>query len=242
MTRIPTMDDRLTVREKPTRSPVMYQTWQDLLFLHWEIDPEVITDRIPNRLTVDLHEGKTYLGLVPFFMKKIRPRFLPSMPWLSNFLELNVRAYVHDEHGRPGVWFFSLDCNQPIAVEMARKFFHLPYQHARMTSEGTSYLCQRKGREETAAFEYPEMGPLATAEPGSLEFFLLERYLLFSESRKGQIHCGQVHHEPYPFCRVEVPQISTTPMMWEGFKFEDAPISSLASPGVDVSIYPLSRG
>ncbi|MFT6178333.1 MAG: hypothetical protein ACJAQT_002627 [Akkermansiaceae bacterium] len=242
MTPTPTTKDRLTPRERPTRSPVMFQTWSDLLFLHWEIDPAEIKKRIPDRLSVDLHEGKTYLGLVPFFMRKIRPRFLPSVPWLSHFLELNVRAYVHDEKGRPGVWFFSLDCNQPIAVEVARRFFHLPYQHARMSSDGTNYLCQRKGKEESAAFEYPTMSALTVAEPGSLEFFLLERYLLFSESRKGQIYCGQVHHDPYPFCKVEVPKISTAPMMWENFKIEGTPISSLASPGVDVSIYPLKHG
>jgi len=93
MAMIPTMADRLAVRKKATGSPVMFQ----------------IRKRIPDRLSVDLHEGKTYLGLVPFFMKKVRPRFLPAVPWLSNFLELNVRAYVHDENGRPGVWFFSLD-------------------------------------------------------------------------------------------------------------------------------------
>ena len=115
-------EDRLAVREKPASSPVMFQTWSNLLFLHWEIDVQEIAKRIPNRLSVDLHEGKTYLGLVPFFMKKVRPRFLPQMPGLSNFLELNIRAYVHDEQGRPGVWFFSLDCDQPIAVEVARKF------------------------------------------------------------------------------------------------------------------------
>jgi len=86
------------------------------------------------------------------------------------------------------------------------------------------------------------MGNLKTAEPGSLEFFLLERYLLFSESPKGQIYCGQVHHEPYPFCEVELPQISTAPMEWEGFEVEGPPVSSLASPEVDVSIYPLARG
>ncbi len=217
----------------------MFQTWGDLLFLHWEIDPAEIEKRIPAGLNVDLHDGKAYLGLVPFFMKKIRPRFLPAMPWLSNFLELNVRTYVHDKNGRPGVWFFSLDCNQPIAVEIARKFFHLPYQHAKMSSDGKNYHCQRKGENETATFEYPKMGPLKTAELGSLEFFLLERYLLFSESRKGEIYCGQVHHEAYPFCEVADPQISRAPFEWEGFEVEGSPVSSLVSPGVDVSIYPL---
>lgn len=235
----PTLEDRLAPRKKPSGSPVMFQTWGNLLFLHWEIAPAEIQARIPKRLTVDLHEGKTYLGLVPFFMQKVRPRFLPTAPWLSNFLELNVRAYVHDEHGRPGVWFFSLDCDQPIAVELARRFFHLPYQHAKMSAEGTRYRCQRKGRPDEAAYDYSCGDDLRTAEPGSLEFFLLERYLLFSESRSGKIHCGQVHHEPYQFSEAKVPAMSTAPLEWDGFQVEGAPISALASPGVPVQIHPL---
>ena len=235
------MPDRLAVREKPSRSPVMFQTWSDLLFLHWEVDPEIIAARLPDGLTVDLHEGKAYLGIVPFFMEKVRPRFLPAVPWLSHFLELNVRTYVHDENGRPGVWFFSLDCNQPIAVEIARRFFHLPYQHARMSREGDLYRCHRKGQSEEAVFKYPQMRDFKTAEPGSLEFFLLERYLLFSDAGKGLLYCGQVNHEPYLFCEVEVPQISMAPFVWEGFEIAGAPVSSLASPGVAVSIYPLSK-
>lgn len=217
----------------------MFQTWRDLLFLHWEIDPQEIAKKIPSRLSIDLHQGKAYLGLIPFSMKKVRPRFLPALPWISNFLELNVRTYVYDKNGNPGVWFFSLDCNQPLAVTIAQKLFNLPYQHASMTSDGKNYHCQRRGQTEKATYQYPQMGPLQTATPGSLEFFLLERYLLFSQSSQGTISCGQVHHEPYTFSPVHLPQISHAPLHWEGFHLNSAPISTLASPGLDVSIYPL---
>ena len=241
MSRLPTLRDHLSVREKPSRSPIMYQQWRDLLFFHWEIDPAEITKKIPSRLSVDLHKGKAYLGLVPFFMQKVRPRFLPALPWLSDFLELNVRTYVYDEEGRPGVWFFSLDCHQPIAVEIARRFFHLPYQHARMSHTRQHYHCQRKDQKVKASYHSPQLGALRTAEPGSLESFLLERYLLFSESPKKEIFCGQVHHLPYSFCPVAPAQISLAPLHWNGFDITSHPVSSLASPGVNVSIYPLTR-
>ncbi|YCM45779.1 DUF2071 domain-containing protein [Verrucomicrobiaceae bacterium 227] len=237
--RLPTLDDRLAVRERPRTHPVMFQTWRDLLFLHWEIDPKIIQARLPSGLTVDLHDGKTYLGLVPFFMKKVRPKFLPCIPWLSNFMELNVRAYVHDEQGRPGVWFFSLDCNQPIAVEFARKFFHLPYQHARMKSQGPLYQCQRSGKSETATYNYQATQNEEIATPGSLEFFLLERYLLFSENRQGQLKCGQVHHLPYTFTAAPTLAADPTPILWEGFQIEGHPASTLVSSGVDVEIFAL---
>ena len=237
------MSDRLSVREKPSSSQVMFQRWSQLLFLHWEIDPDLIKERLPDHLSVDIHEGKTYLGLVPFFMQKVRPRFLPCVPWLSNFLELNIRVYVHDQHGRPGVWFFSLDCNQPIAVELARRLFHLPYQHASMSAEPadgfTNFSCQRKGQGPPANYFYRGRGEVQLAEPGSLEFFLLERYLLFSTNHQGELFSGQVHHFPYPFQKAETSEWSKEPLVWNGFHLEGPPVSSLYSEGVDVEIHPL---
>lgn len=237
----PTLDDRLAARLAPTRSPVMFQTWSDLLFLHWEIDPDLIQARLPPGLTVDLHQGKTYLGLVPFIMKNVRPRFLPAVPWLSHFLELNVRAYVHDSQGRPGVWFFSLDCNQPIAVEIARKFFHLPYQHAQMSLRDSLYSCRRRSEKTVAQFQSEPTQAPTEATPGSLEFFLLERYYLFSHTRSGHLYLGQVHHPPYPFSPAHLTQWDPAPLHWENFPLNSPPISALTSHGVDVSIYPLSR-
>jgi uncharacterized protein YqjF (DUF2071 family) len=239
--KIPTLRNRLEAREKPDGSPVMFQTWRDLLFLHWEIDPVEISSRLPGRLSVDLYEGRCYLGIVPFFMEKVRPRFLPAIPWLSHFLELNVRTYVHDEQGRPGVWFFSLDCNQPLAVEIARRFFHLPYQHASMSAKGDTYSCRRKGQADHAIYHYRVEPPYRTAEPGSLEFFLLERYLLFSQSRPGTLHVGRVHHDPYRFRSFPLDSASLLPCQWEGFQLEGPPVSALVSPGVPVNIHPLEK-
>jgi uncharacterized protein YqjF (DUF2071 family) len=128
----PTLEDRLAVRDHPAPRPVGFQRWNDLLFLHWKIAPELVQVTLPPGLRVDVHEGAAYVGIVPFFMERIRPAWLPPLPWVSWFLELNVRTYVHDREGHPGVWFYSLDCNQPLAVALARRFFHLPYFNARM--------------------------------------------------------------------------------------------------------------
>ena len=226
MPRFPEINDRLAVRNKPARSPVMFQRWSNLLFLHWEINPTRIQSRLPEGLHVDLHEGKTYLGLVPFFMETIRPRFLPC---------------VHDDQGRPGVWFFSLDCNQPIAVELARRFFHLPYEHARMNSDGSIYRCQRKNTPDTAEYHFSTSQDEQEARPGSLEFFLLERYLLFSQSSSGQLKYGQVHHKPYRFSKTSISNPDLAPARWNGFHFDEPPVSALTSTGVDVEIFSLQN-
>lgn len=239
--REPQLKDRLAMRERPSTSPVMFQRWSQLLFLHWEVPAGMIQARLPAGLHVDRHEGKAYLGIVPFLMEKVRPRFFPCISWLSNFHELNVRTYVFDDEGRPGVWFFSLDCNQPVAVELARRLFHLPYQHAEMSLVGDSYFCRRKKQNETATYDYSVKGSFQTAEPGSFEFFLLERYLLFSARPNGDHYTGRVYHAPYSFAALPEPEHSLLPFKWEGFEIEGPPVSSHVSPGVPVEIHPLQK-
>src|ERR671913_672126 len=106
--------------------------WQNLLFMHWPVREEVLRPLIPSALTLDTFDGSAWLGVVPFRMSGVRPRSLPRVPWLSNFPELNVRTYVTAE-GRPGIWFFSLDAHNPVAVRLARATFHLPYFDAEMS-------------------------------------------------------------------------------------------------------------
>ena len=222
----------------------MFQRWSELLFIHWEVPSELIAEKLPPGLHVDTFEDRAYLGIVPFFMQKVRPRFLFPVPGLSWFLELNLRTYVYDDQGRPGVWFFSLDADQAIAVELARKFFHLPYQHAEMSAVlengAVNYQSRRKGGEETANYLYQGDGQTRTAQPGSLDFFLLERYLLFSTDGKDRLKVGQVHHHPYPYQQATCENPSLLPFTWNGFPPPTTnPDSVLYSPGVDVTIFPL---
>ncbi|MES2597912.1 MAG: DUF2071 domain-containing protein [Verrucomicrobiota bacterium] len=235
----------LAARERPGRWHVMHQRWEQLLFLHWRWDAAEIQRTLPAGLQVDTFDGSAWLAIVPFFMRGIRPRFLPPVPGISDFLEMNVRTYVRDERGRHGVWFYSLDCNQAFAVWTARTFFHLPYQHAGMTSshrdaEGVHYTCQRRGAESCDTFRYRLGEVTGHAEPGTLEFFLLERYLLFAPSPRGLL-CGQVHHTPYPMAEARVQSWEATPLVQAGFAHPQRPPDHiLGSPGVDVHIYPLT--
>lgn len=240
----PTPDQREAVRNRPPGFSVGHQRWSDLLFAHWEVTPDRVQANLPNGLFCDTHEGRAYVGIVPFFMERIRPAFLPPLPWVSWFLELNVRTYVHDEQGRPGVWFYSLDCNQPIAVKLARRFFRLPYYHARMTARRNSglieYRCHRHGSPE-ARYRWTAASKTQTAAPGSLEFFLLERYALFTADIEGRIYMGRVHHEPYRYGTTEVEALDTEPATLAGFVLSGEPCSLLAATHVDVDIFALQE-
>lgn len=196
---MPEMAQRLAARERPQGRVVGYQRWTDLLFAHWEVDPALVQTTLPPGLFADMFHGRAFVGIVPFFMERVRPAWLPSFPWISWFMELNVRTYVHDENGEPGVWFHSLDCNQPVAVALARRVFHLPYFHARMTArrpgDRITYQCARRcGDAAESRFEWSRAHHGTVAQPGSLDFFLTERYRLFAKDSEGALHSGRVHH------------------------------------------------
>ncbi len=228
----------------------MYQSWQDLLFLHWSVDPQLLEDTLPEGLSLDTFDGKGWVGIVPFFMRGVRPRLLPPVPSISNFMELNLRTYVVDRHGRPGVWFFSLDTSHRLPVWIAQKCFNLPYVYASMSSserEGLiEYHSKRpnlKDTDEGLRFAWSRPNALKVAVPGSLEFFLLERYRLFAyNAKRGRLYTGKVHHKRYRYGDPKLEQYSKSLFNLNGFAApEGEPVSILASPGAKVEIFPLER-
>jgi uncharacterized protein len=85
---------QLIERQVPDRqSPVMFQRWLHLLFLHWPFSPDIIQKTLPQGLEADTFEGHAWIGLVPFFMRAVRPAGFVSIPGVSHFLELNLRTY-----------------------------------------------------------------------------------------------------------------------------------------------------
>lgn len=109
----------------------MRMQWHDLLFMHWRIEKDALQRLIPDGLEIDTFDSSAWIGVVPFKMSGVAPRYVPNVPFMSCFPELNVRTYV-TINGKPGVWFFCLEATNPIAVRIARQFFHLPYMDARI--------------------------------------------------------------------------------------------------------------
>lgn len=225
----------------------MYHTWRELLFLHWRYDPEEIQRTLPAGLNVDTFDGAAWVGIVPFFMRNIRPVWLPRISGLSDFQELNLRTYVYDAQGTPGVWFYSLDANCWPAVKGARLLYHLPYYWTRAKYElkqesgHVHYVSHRRGSNPAFAcrFDYEPSGPRRPAEPGTLEFFLVERYILFAAGR-GRLYSGQVHHPPYAITDSRVTQWDANIIeLSELRRPHREPDHVAACRGVDVEVFPL---
>lgn len=177
-------------------------------------------------------------------MEKVHPAGLPALPWLSSFRELNVRLYVRDSLGRPGVYFLSLDCDRSVAVWIARAFFSLPYRHAAMTFGATSdeftFSCRRRGiRTDRASYSWQPVSTPRVSKPGSLEFHLLERYLFFTP-RRGILHEGLVRHVPYEASKAHFSRWSAVPLAWNGLPVPDRPPDlAHCCRGVSVDAFPI---
>jgi uncharacterized protein YqjF (DUF2071 family) len=198
----PDIEARRVLQQEPAATPVLYQTWSDLLFLHWEWDPAEIQATLPPGLYVDTYGEKAYVGLIPFRMTEVRASFLPEIPGVTNFLELNVRTYVHDRYGRPGVWFYSLDLNHGLGVLLAKTFYSLPYHSATMEADERAGLvqfhCQRQTAPAPSVIHYRREPQTVGSQPGSLAYFLADRYLLYSYSQRTQkLYTARVHHAPW---------------------------------------------
>ncbi|MFL6032451.1 MAG: YqjF family protein [Rubrobacteraceae bacterium] len=197
---------------------VLFMSWHDLLFMHWPVHEEALRSLIPPALHLDTFGGSAWLSVTPFRMTGVRPRFLPSVPPLSNFPELNVRTYV-TAGGKPGIWFFSLDAGNPVAVRLARATFHLPYLDAEMScavvGDEVHYRSVRtRGGTPGAelAARYRPVGEPSESRPGTLENFLTERYCLYAADGRDNVYRGDIHHHPWPLqpAEAEVEKLTMT--------------------------------
>lgn len=201
-------------RPLPSGRWVMTQRWNDLLFAHWPVPVSAVAPLIPDGLQVDTFHGSAWIGVVPFWMDRIKLRGLPSIPFSQSFPELNLRTYVRDQQtGMPGVYFLSLDANNLLAVIFARTAYSLPYHWAEMRLEQRSerefaFYSRRRLARQPVIFKarYRGLGPtrkLAESRGGSLEYYLTERYCLFTRGRNGEPMRANIHHVPWPLEEAE---------------------------------------
>jgi uncharacterized protein YqjF (DUF2071 family) len=183
---------------------IMVQHWHDLLFAHRPVPPDSLRPLLPAGLPLDTFEGQAWVGVVAFRLSGIRLRGLPHFPPVASFNEINVRTYVAPR-GRPGVYFLSMDADNPLAMAIARPWFRLPYTHARIdmrTRGGTvSFAGRRLQPEMPGAAFAATYGPCSApyeARPGSVDHWLTERYSYYTPGRTGRLYRCDVHHPRWP--------------------------------------------
>jgi hypothetical protein len=177
----------------------MQQTWNDLLFAHWPIAPEIMRPLVPSVLPLDMLGGECWLAVTPFHMTGVRPRWMPPLPGASAFPELNVRTYV-TYGGKPGVYFFSLDAGSRLAAWAARMTYHLPYFHSQMSvADRNGWVQYDSVRTRGTEFhgKYRPVSPVRLRDQGALEYWLTERYCLYTLIGDS-VYRAEIHHAQWP--------------------------------------------
>lgn len=227
----------------PSGPWIMEQTWNDLLFAHWPVPPDALRPLVASVLPLDTFDGQCWVAVTPFHMTGVRPRLVPPVPGLSAFPELNVRTYV-TVGGKPGVYFFSLDAASRVAVWAARSTYHLPYFFASMevneVEDQVHYRSSRVGTKAELRAQYRPVKPVQLRSPGTLEYWLTERYCLYTVVHD-LIFRAEIHHEQWPLQEAEADITENTMASAAGIPLpEKAPLLHF-SKKLQVLIWPLRK-
>lgn len=235
---------------RPPGLSLMRMQWLHLLFAHWRVPEADLRPLIPDGLHIDTFDGSAWIGLVPFTMRDVNPAPLPLGSWrgFSAFHECNVRTYVtcDGRPGGPGVWFFSLDAASRLAVWAARRFFHLPYFDSRidMKREGDRIDYAVKRIDRPAAHlqcSWRAGRPLAPSRKGDLQFFLTERYVLYSAAADGTIYRGPIWHERWRLREAELLHLDDSLIAAAGVQVSGPPVALHHADFIDTRAWPLVR-
>ncbi|MGB9377645.1 MAG: DUF2071 domain-containing protein [Mycobacteriales bacterium] len=194
---------------KRIRRPVFIQSWEPCAFLHWPVEVRDVTPLLPPGCQADTFEGRTYVGLIPLVIRRVQLFGRRPLPYVSTFVELNVRLYSVDAEGRRGIVFRSLDAERLLPVLAAQATYRLPYKWARMSYD-------RSGDEHrwTSVRRWP--GPrgarLTTrirvgaeiAQPDPFARFLTARWNLHTALPGRQTAYAATEHDPWPLYHAEV--------------------------------------
>jgi uncharacterized protein len=222
--------------------PVMYHQWNWISFIHWRYLPATVEPMLPAGLALETFDGSAWIGLTPFLMEGVRAPFVPAVPWLSRFPEINVRTYVRDRRGRSGIWFLSLDAARLPAVLAARAGYRLPYFWSDMAvhvaDNRISYRCRRRLPPASGARCDADVvlgASLAESERDELAHFLTARFRLFTVIA-GRLAAAEAEHADWPLHHAGLYHLDQNLVQSAGLPPPTGDPLIHASPGVPVRI------
>ena len=224
------------------RREVLHQRWDELAYFHWPVDPADVQRLLPDGVRVDTFDGQAWVGLIPFEMRSVRLGATPAVPYLGNFIEVNVRTYVIDPLGRRAIWFWSLDVARSLVAGVARTVFALPYCFAH-----TSHVVRGVDHRYTVRRRWPHRDrPVADirfrvgdripdAEVDELSHFLTARWALVT-TRRSTLLYGAVRHDRWPLHRVHDVESNSDLVEAAGLSTPTGVPHAMYSPGVAVDL------
>lgn len=184
-------------------------TLRDGLFVHWPIDPDDLRPHVPEQLTLETHDGRAWVSVLPFVLTNAGLRGTPRFARAA-FAELNVRTYV-THRDDPGLFFFSIDVGNPWIAETIGRTTRLPVYAAQVQvssdEDRVAFSSERRrsapGNPARFVATYRSDGDVFTAEPGTLAHWLTARRRFYAPVGNGVL-AGEVAHEPWPLQPADV--------------------------------------
>lgn len=206
-----------------------YQEWNEVVFLHYKVNEQLLRTFVPNQLELDQFNGECWVSLVAFNMGQIHPRLLPSIDSVSNFYELNIRTYVKS-NGKPGVYFLSIEASKSLSCILAQTISKLPYKYAEMKRKNNSFESANNSTKNFFYIQYSIGHKIQ--QKNNLEHWLTERYALFQDYKK-DIYGFEVHHKAWELHKLKIQRLIVDYPMYNFF-FLKPPDASHYTKGVAV--------
>lgn len=214
----------------PDSSYKVYQEWHDAVFLHWEIDMSVLHNMLPEGIEVDTLDGKAYISLVAFKAENSKPRYMTSVPFISDFLEANIRTYVVRD-GIPGIYFYNMKSDKAFSAAIFRNLTGFPYYPSNMHQDKQNLSSYQHQTRNYYDLRYEQGSPIE--EKSELDRWLTERYCVYL-NRFNKLLRFDVHHEEWPLQQMEIKDLRIRYHLKEFTLKDPKPVLAHYSKGVEV--------
>lgn len=195
------------IKHRPFEIPkgkwIYYQEWNKALFLHWKVPIEILRELVSEKLNIDTLEGNAYVSLVAFTMEKIRPRNLPSLSFISDFAEINLRTYIENDN-KKGVYFLNIEAEKSLSAFIARQLSGLPYEKSNISRTETKFKSENLNKDFFLDTDF-EIKEIVTKKK-ELDKWLTERYCLYLEEDK-TFYRYDIHHKEWEIKNVELKKL-----------------------------------
>ena len=192
-----------------------WMRWHFPIFAHFEVPAARLEEHLPPGVRLDRHEGAAWLSLAALEATGPLPRFAAPLGerGLLRYRQINVRTYVLGEAG-PGIALLHTWVDRALPA-MSARMIGMRYRRMRpLTVEVEEGRAQIRGRgiDLEGRVQFDGRGVLAVE--GTLEHFLLERYVAYGALPTGQPYALRIQHAPWRFYRVE----------WESCELSGVPL------------------
>jgi len=221
------MASAATADPPPVSHPAFLTDWDTVTFVNWSYDREILSRLLPAGLELDLFEGKGWLSLVVFHAGNAHFPWLPPIASISNYQQFNLRTYVRSANGTPGVYFFSMDVDQPLLM-LGRLTYGVPYMLSTMevVSDGDQlhYTSARRwGGPGCSSDVRVRIGaPFTNSDMPPVAPFLADRWSLYAIMH-AKVMRAAVAHQPWQLTQATVLNLNETLVEAAGIAPSSAP-------------------